>query len=36
MHPSNSFSKAFSTMLELGVPTKQFVASEPWIMGDSK
>jgi cytochrome c peroxidase len=30
------FAKAFSTMLELGVPTKQFVASEPWIMGDSK
>ncbi|KIJ04766.1 hypothetical protein PAXINDRAFT_164804 [Paxillus involutus ATCC 200175] len=28
------FSSAFSRLLELGVPTQQFVASEPWIMGD--
>jgi hypothetical protein len=27
-----SFSKAFATLLELGVPTSQF-ASEPWSMG---
>ncbi|KAF8835347.1 cytochrome c peroxidase [Paxillus ammoniavirescens] len=28
------FASAFSRLLELGVPTQQFVASEPWIMGD--
>ncbi|KAH7108028.1 cytochrome c peroxidase [Auriculariales sp. MPI-PUGE-AT-0066] len=30
------FSSAFGRMLELGVPTKQFVASEPWIMGEAE
>ena len=28
-----SFSKAVSTLFELGVPRQQFVTSEPWIMG---
>ncbi|KZT71830.1 class II peroxidase [Daedalea quercina L-15889] len=27
------FSKAISTLFELGVPRTQFVASEPWVMG---
>ncbi|KAF9236345.1 heme peroxidase [Melanogaster broomeanus] len=27
------FSAAFAKLLELGVPTEQFVASEPWVMG---
>jgi len=26
------FSKAFASLLELGVPTAQFVSSEPWIL----
>ena len=29
---SRSFSKAFSTLLELGVPEKQWVSQEPWLM----
>jgi cytochrome c peroxidase len=29
-----SFSAAFARLLELGVPTQQFVTSEPWIMGE--
>ncbi|KAH7889082.1 heme peroxidase [Phlebopus sp. FC_14] len=29
------FSAAFAKLLELGVPTQQFVTSEPWIMGDA-
>jgi cytochrome c peroxidase len=28
----NDFSKAFSTLLELGVPTAQFPTGEPWIL----
>jgi len=28
----NDFSKAFSTLLELGIPTAQFPTGEPWIM----
>lgn len=27
-----SFSAAFSKLMELGVPTSQFVTPEPWIM----
>lgn len=27
-----SFAAAFSKLMELGVPTSQFVTSEPWIM----
>jgi len=27
-----SFSAAFSKLMELGVPTTQFVTPEPWIM----
>jgi len=26
------FSAAFAKLMELGVPTSQFVASEPWIL----
>jgi len=29
---SFSFSAAFAKLMELGVPTEQFVVSEPWIM----
>lgn len=32
---SNSFSKAFGTLLELGVPESQFVSSEPWTLKNS-
>ena len=28
----HSFSKVVSRLFELGVPTQQFVAPEPWIM----
>ena len=27
-----SFAAAVSTLFELGVPTQQFVSSEPWIL----
>jgi len=27
-----SFSAAFAKLMELGVPTSQFVASDPWIL----
>jgi hypothetical protein len=27
-----SFSAAFSKLMELGVPTSQFVTQDPWIM----
>lgn len=30
--PLHSFSKAVSRLFELGVPTEQFVTSEPWIL----
>ena len=30
-----SFSDALSRLFELGVPTQQFVSSEPWIMKSS-
>ena len=29
---ANSFSAAVSRLFELGVPTQQFVASEPWLL----
>ena len=32
---SCSFSDAVSRLFELGVPTQQFVSSEPWIMKSS-
>ena len=31
-HSDYSFSKVVSRLFELGVPTEQFVAPEPWIM----
>ncbi|KAG8931329.1 heme peroxidase [Tulasnella sp. 419] len=31
----NDFAKAFSTLLELGVPRAQFVSSDPWVMKNS-
>ena len=32
---SLSFSKAFATLLELGVPDNQFVSTEPWTLKNS-
>lgn len=31
----NDFAKAYATLLELGVPTAQFVSSAPWILKNS-
>ena len=30
--PNHSFAKALATLFELGVPTQQFVSSEPWLL----